>query len=52
LFSAPIENNVENDNEPGGSLSSFGTEAKQPRTMTSWDPNLLLSSALEEKTKR
>jgi len=51
LFSTPIENNVENDNEPGGSLSSFGIEAKQPRIMTSWDPNLL-SSALEEKTKR
>jgi len=43
--------NVENDNEPRGSLSSFTTEAKQPRTTTSRDPGSSSSSAHEEKNQ-
>ncbi len=52
LSSTPEEKKVENDNKPKGSLSSSTIEAKQPKTMRSWDPSLLSSFALEEKTKR
>jgi len=40
---------IENDNEPRGSLSSFITEAKQPRTTTSRDLGSSSSSAQEKK---
>jgi hypothetical protein len=43
---------MKNNNELGGSFSSFAIEAKQQKTMMSWDPSSLSSSALEEKTKR
>jgi hypothetical protein len=51
LSFAAKEKNVENDNKLGGSLLSSATEAKQPRTTTSRDFDLSLSSTLEKETK-
>ncbi len=50
LSFAPKVKNVEN-NEPGGSLLSSLNEAKQPRTMMSWDLDLSSFFTREEKNE-
>jgi len=49
LLSSKPKKNVENDNELGGSLSSFATKAKQPKMTMSQDLGSSSFSTPEEK---